>query len=215
VISDSTNAVVATVNMVPNPQYYSSIARARAAAYDSSKGEIYVAIYWEGMVSTISDSSKTVKENISIGNRPWDIAYNPGTNELFVLHSSPPSISVIADENNSIVATVNLQGHPRAIAYDYGKDEIFVTNPETSTVLVIPHSVITYSSPIQTPRPQASLTATVTPSVSPYASPNPTASPSVPELGVQIILLMMVIAGIISITFVRLNLKTALKRTDP
>jgi YVTN family beta-propeller protein len=53
VISDSTNAVVATVNMVPNPQYYSSIARARAAAYDSSKGEIYVAIYWEGMVSTI------------------------------------------------------------------------------------------------------------------------------------------------------------------
>src|SRR5208337_691019 len=85
VISDSTHSVVATVNMVPQSNLDSSLPQACAAAYDSANGKIYVAILFMNRVSTISDSTHTVIENISVGTSPVDIAYNSGTRELFVL----------------------------------------------------------------------------------------------------------------------------------
>ena len=48
VISDSTNSLVETVSMGPNPMF---------AAYDSAKGEIFVANQINDTVSVISDSS--------------------------------------------------------------------------------------------------------------------------------------------------------------
>ena len=61
VISDSTNAVVATVTVGINPE---------SVAYDSGKGEIFVANDGSNTVSVISDSTNAVVATVTVGNRP-------------------------------------------------------------------------------------------------------------------------------------------------
>ena len=60
VISDSTNAVVATVALPQGSQ-------ASNAAYDSGKGEIFVVDTGNDEVSVISGSTNAVVANISVG----------------------------------------------------------------------------------------------------------------------------------------------------
>ncbi len=83
VISDKTNAVVATVPMRYAPY---------ALAYDSSKGEIFVtngnAQTTLGTVSVISDSTNTVVANITVGTDPGGIAYDPSKGEIFVTNTA-------------------------------------------------------------------------------------------------------------------------------
>jgi YVTN family beta-propeller protein len=155
VIADSTNAVALTIPVGSNPS---------GIAYDSGKGEIFVADFGNaGMlvegavsnsdtVSVISDATNTVIANITVGNSPCGMAYDPAKNEVFVYNSggngSIPYISVILDSNNTVIA--NLESVPVApkfvgvpianepniigdavspnggVVYDAGKGEIFV-----------------------------------------------------------------------------------------
>jgi YVTN family beta-propeller protein len=157
VISDITHSVIATVNMVPQPNIYSSLPQACAAAYDSANGKIYVAIPYKDRVSTILDRTHSVIENISVGIAPQDIVYNSGTREIFVLsresigpNHNLSTLSILSDTTNKVVATVNLnQSWAIALAYDFGKGEIFLTDSSTNTVIVIAHSSITYSAPTE------------------------------------------------------------------
>jgi len=61
-------SVVATVT-VGNAPY--------TAAYDSAKGEVFVANGNNNTVSVISDSSNTVVANVTMGNIPLGVAYDP------------------------------------------------------------------------------------------------------------------------------------------
>ena len=95
-------------------------------AYDSAKGEIFVANPAVNAVSVISDSTNAVVATINVGSDPNEVAYDSGKGEIFVTNGLGSSVSVISDSNNTVVATVAVGNYPSTIAYDSGKGEIFV-----------------------------------------------------------------------------------------
>jgi YVTN family beta-propeller protein/parallel beta-helix repeat protein len=129
VISDNTNAVIATVADTP--------VGVDGMAYDSGKNEIFATSWATNIVSVISDDTNTVIANVSVGDKTLGVAYDSGKGEVFVANSVNDSVSVISDDTNSVVATVNVGSEPSGVAYDPVKDQIYVTNDDSDTVSVI------------------------------------------------------------------------------
>jgi YVTN family beta-propeller protein len=117
-------------------------------AYDSGKGEIFVANYASNTVSVISDIYNFVVTNVSVGSEPLCVAYDSGKGEIFVsnFNSNPGTVMVISDGTygpaNTVVATLYMGLHPWGVAYDSAKGEIFVSNGLSGTG---PGVVLTYS----------------------------------------------------------------------
>ena len=112
-----------------------------AVAYDSEKGEVFVANhgvypFYPGAVSVISDATNSVVATVPVGFGPEGVAYDSGRGEVFVANLESDTVSVISDATNSVVATVPVAG-PFGVAYDSGKGEVFVANYDSNTVSVI------------------------------------------------------------------------------
>src|SRR5271169_4363367 len=122
------------------------------AAYDSSKGEVYVTNEGVATVSVISDSSNSVVATVPMRFSPTTIAYDSGKGEMFVANGGPSTtlgtISVISDNTNTVVANVTVGTTPVGVAYDSNKGEIFVANsgdqpPDVSVISDSSNTVIT------------------------------------------------------------------------
>ncbi len=110
-------------------------------AYDSGKGEIFVANYGSNTVSVISDSTNAVVATINVGNSPIGVAYDSSKGEVFVANEGSKSVSVISDSTNALVTTISNVGNlPWGVAYDSNMSEIFVANCGDDTVSVISDS---------------------------------------------------------------------------
>ena len=111
-------------------------------AYDSGKGEIFVANSGYNTVSVISDNSNSVVATVTVGPSPTGLAYDSAKDEIFVTNhgSAFNSVSVISDSNNAVVATIPVGTSPNNLAYDSVKNEIFVVNSGDNTVSVISDS---------------------------------------------------------------------------
>jgi YVTN family beta-propeller protein/parallel beta-helix repeat protein len=129
VISDSSNAVIATVT--------GASGGVDGMTYDPGKNEIFAASDATNNVSVISDDTNTVIANVTVGDEPVGIAYDSGKGEVFVANIISDSVSVISDHTNSVVATVNVGSWPSGVTYDPVKGQIFVTNDRSDTVSVI------------------------------------------------------------------------------
>jgi YVTN family beta-propeller protein len=97
VISDATNSVVANVTVGKGPPY--------AIAYDSGKGEVYVANYNASTVSVISDTSDAVVATLPVGTAPLSLTYDPAKAEVFVGCVRDGIISIISDTNSAVTST--------------------------------------------------------------------------------------------------------------
>ena len=110
-----------------------------AIAYDSGKGELFVAYTTKG-VSVISDRSNTVVAYVTnIPKSPYNaisLVYDSGKNQVFAAIPDFP-ISVISDSTNTVIANLNLTTGNSVMAYDSAKSEIFVTNAGSGTVTVL------------------------------------------------------------------------------
>jgi YVTN family beta-propeller protein len=106
-----------------------------AIAYDSGKGEIFVAEATNpnmgalnpdnpGIVSVISDSSNKVLTTIPVGEGSMAIAYDSGKDEIFVANQGSNTVSVISDTSNVVVANVPVDNAINLV-YDSGMGEIF------------------------------------------------------------------------------------------
>jgi YVTN family beta-propeller protein len=124
-ISDRTNTIVANVTVGDSPI---------SLAYDSGKGETFVANQGSGTVSVILDSTHTVVATIdlkghpSYSSRPSALAYDSGKSEIFASDPYSGTISVISDSSNKVVSTIPV-GSSRGLEgliYDSVKNEIFV-----------------------------------------------------------------------------------------
>jgi YVTN family beta-propeller protein len=110
-------------------------------AYDSAKGEIFVAnSYWtrdgHGSVSIISDRNNQVIATVPVGEDPFYPAYGSGKGEVLVPNEGNGSVSVISDKNNTVISNVVLPGRveqPWALTYDSAKDIIFCTSGNVDT----------------------------------------------------------------------------------
>jgi YVTN family beta-propeller protein len=106
-----------------------------AVAYDSVKGELFVANSNSGNVSVISDLSNTVVATVAVGAFPEGVAYDSGKGEIFVADEGSDKLTVISDSSNTVVATVAVGTSPASLAYDSGKGEVFVTNSNDVSVV--------------------------------------------------------------------------------
>ena len=120
-------------------------------AYDSAKGEIFVANWGSNTVSVISDDSDSMVATVPMGTNilgaphPIGVTYDPAKGEVDVVNSYPDtsgygSVSVISDSNNTILDSITVGGYPIYTAYDSAKGEIFVTNSEDNFISVISDS---------------------------------------------------------------------------
>jgi YVTN family beta-propeller protein len=69
VISDSTNQVVATIEVGPSPN---------CVAYDSSDGSIFESNYNSTSLSVVSDNNNTVIATVPLQKQPQGIAFDSG-----------------------------------------------------------------------------------------------------------------------------------------
>jgi len=107
-------------------------------AYDSGKGEVFVAN--NNKIQIISDSSNEIIETVPIGGlvNANALAYDSGKGEIFIAAvevnangqeiKDSGAVFVMSDSNNKVIATVHVGGYPTSLAYDSGKGEIFVSN---------------------------------------------------------------------------------------
>ncbi len=105
-----------------------------ATAYDSARGEVYVANEFSNNVSVIRDLTGLIVASVSVGAYPSALAVDSGKHEVFV---ASDAVNVIADSNHTIVANITDNNGPVGLAYDSGKGEIFVADILTNSVSVI------------------------------------------------------------------------------
>jgi len=98
VISDSTNQIVAALEVGPSPN---------GVAYDQGNGRIFVSNYNSTSLSVIADANNTVITNVPLEKQPQGIAFDSGKGELFITYSESNKVSVIAD------SVANSQGQTR------------------------------------------------------------------------------------------------------
>ena len=114
-------------------------AKPYAVAYDSAKGEVFLAESGSSAVKVISDLTDHVVATVPVGTNPQGVAYDSGKGEIFVACGGANSVSVISDATNQVVANVTVGTNPGSIAYDAGKSELFVANwgggPNTVSVI--------------------------------------------------------------------------------
>ncbi len=136
--------VVYTLDLCTNYLYSGNVLptgcsgiRPSAVAYDSGKGEVFVANpnQQSSNVSVISDVTNKVVATIPVGNYPQGVAYDSGKGEIFVANEISDNVSVISDVSNSVVATIPVGSGPSAVAYDSGKGEVFVTSRSGVSVI--------------------------------------------------------------------------------
>src|ERR1039457_1720290 len=73
--ANAQTVVVATVTVGSQPY---------AAAYDSAKGEVFVANALSNTVAVISDSRNAVVSTVTVGSAPGAVAYDSAKGEVFV-----------------------------------------------------------------------------------------------------------------------------------
>jgi YVTN family beta-propeller protein len=95
VISDNTNAVVATIPVGTTPY---------GVAYNSKTNEIFVSNHGSNTVSVISDSSNSVVATIPVGTTPAGLTYDSGKGEIFVTNMGDRTVTVISDNTGTSIS---------------------------------------------------------------------------------------------------------------
>ncbi|MCI4324083.1 MAG: PKD domain-containing protein [Thermoplasmata archaeon] len=130
VISDSTDAVVATIGVGNSPF---------GVAYDSGLGEMFVSNTGSDNVSVISDTTDMVVGTVSVGCGPSGLTYDAALAEIFVADDCSHDVNVISDTNNSVVAVISVT--PGSVASDVAlcnsTGEIFLADAGLDQVTVI------------------------------------------------------------------------------
>jgi len=96
-----------------------------AEAYDSARGEMYVADAESDSVSVINDSTNTISASVPVGGYPLAAAYDGATGEVYVANQLTDNLSVINDRSNTVVATVPLPCNPLAMVFDSGNGALY------------------------------------------------------------------------------------------
>jgi DNA-binding beta-propeller fold protein YncE len=121
--------VLSAANLVNAIQVTSSIPLANppvGIAYDSVKGEVFVAYLNSNYISVISDKTDAIVASVPVERGQSCLAYDSGRGEVFVGNDIDSTISVISDSTNTVVATFSVPGNVSSLAYDSAKGEIFV-----------------------------------------------------------------------------------------
>jgi YVTN family beta-propeller protein len=123
VISDLTDTVTATV--VIGPAGFSDLSEGLVDV--PSAEELFVALATSQMV-VINDSNSSVATHVSVGQSPFNPAYDAAEQEVLVPDYTANTTSIISVANETVVQTLPVGGFPYAACYDSGTGEVFVAD---------------------------------------------------------------------------------------
>ena len=144
VIDGSTNTVVDTIKVLPNPYYL---------AVNPNTNLVYVPSGSMESLDTINGSSDRVANTIHLGGYPNTIAVNPNTNMIYIDNGT---LQVIDGSTNQVVDTIKMD-NPKSpgignMAVNSDTDKIYVANygytRADNTITVIDGSTNTISATI-------------------------------------------------------------------
>jgi len=139
VINTKTNEIIKTINVGTSPW---------GIAYDPSNGYLYVTNGWFGgyggyvwyytnNVTVINGATNTVIANISVGEGPYGVLYDPSNGYIYVTNTAQNNVSVIDGANNTVIASINVGFNPEGVAYDPSNGYIYVANSFSNSISVI------------------------------------------------------------------------------
>ena len=114
-------------------------------AFDSVKGELFVANDLSNNVSVINATTNSVVASIKVGQSPWGLAYDAGLGEVFVTNAA--TVMAISDTKNAVTATISTgsTSSPSGIAFDpntgdlyaadFGDDNLSIISSTNNTVM--------------------------------------------------------------------------------
>jgi YVTN family beta-propeller protein len=108
-----------------------------ALAYDSGRGEVFVADKDVNAVSVIDDTTNAVVATVPVGSYPDAVAYDPEQGTVFVSDGNSSAVSVINDSTDTVATNVRVGSEPMGLAFDSYLDEMFVANAGSANVSVI------------------------------------------------------------------------------
>jgi YVTN family beta-propeller protein len=128
VINDSSNTVVATINVGVDPL---------GIALDPVLDELFVANSGSNSVSVLSAASNSVVASVTVGDVPYGVVYDSANADVYVTNSQDGNISAISAASNTVSQTVTVGLDPYGIAYDSGQGELFVADEGSGSVTVV------------------------------------------------------------------------------
>jgi YVTN family beta-propeller protein len=110
--------------------------------YANGTGSIFVSGLWSpcsspGSVDVLSDVSDTLIANLTAGESPGAMAYDPTTGEVLVANELSADVTLIAVSNLSVIGSVQVGTEPVGVAWDPLSGDVYVTNSEQGTVSIL------------------------------------------------------------------------------
>ena len=137
-VIDASGQVVTVVQLQPSliPGFNSPVA---VAVNSNAASANYGAVYVVGSVSntvSVIDLSHNVINEITVGVRPMDIAFNPVNDKLYVANLFDNTVSVIDTGSESVIATLNVGNDPLGVGINTSNGDIYVANSGSNSVTV-------------------------------------------------------------------------------
>jgi YVTN family beta-propeller protein len=108
-----------------------------ALAINSDTNMVYVADWFNDIVSVIDDYTDSIIANITAGIGPSSIAVNPKTNMIYVVNNGSNTVSIINGSTNSVVDDIPVGRYPVSIDVNPNTNLIYVANHASDTVSII------------------------------------------------------------------------------
>ena len=128
VINPTTNTVVATIPVGPNPVNI-AVTPNGTSAYVTNAGS--------NTVSVINTATNTVVATVPVGANPVNVAVTPNGASAYVTNAGSNSVSVINTATNIVLATVAVGFNPVNVAITPDGASAYVTNAGSNSVSVI------------------------------------------------------------------------------
>ncbi|MGA2666081.1 MAG: hypothetical protein ABSF83_14165 [Nitrososphaerales archaeon] len=187
-------------------------------AYDSGKGEVFVANsvynssafnYYSSVIEVISDGNNKVVATIDLpaSVSPGPMAYNPNKGEIYI--NDGASVAIISDATNRVIGTVSTNGTASSsggIAFDSGTNAVYAVNgPGSASGAAVGLAVIsdpssgTSTTGVTTSTPAGTSASSTTTPTSSSASSSTSASVSSSSSSSSLSLGYLAVVGVLAV----------------
>ena len=110
------------------------------AGINENRNKLYWAAYGHDFIAVISGETDKIKKQITVGQNPIWVAYNPWLDLVFVTVEGAKKIVVIDPENDEIVQEIKISAVPYRIFFDEKTNYVYVNHRNESVVTVLRQS---------------------------------------------------------------------------
>ncbi len=138
IVNTTTDKVVSRLNYTSAPM---------GGAYDSRNGDVYIAVPlvpgggsgWthRGNVSVIDPATNRVVTNISVGDYPVGVVYDPTNDDLYVTNQGSNNVSVINGSTNKVLGSIPVRTTPGFGTYVPSNGDVYVGDQQANDLSVI------------------------------------------------------------------------------